>query len=254
MRLPVVGRWRVYRTHYGAKNDQAWAVDLVIDGGSPRGRTKRNEDFGSYNQPIVAAAPGVVVIAADGIPDNEPPRVNPYDMQGNYVVLDHRNVRTRRALVAALSGDPGVGGGEAAPQRFDLADRTAFLMPVLVEAEQALFAHQCLYGLRVREHEFDREAVVLAHPLDEAQRLRMQASRVQAEDAHRVREVGEHVDEHHVLRAAEGQGERVEVLDRVGEHVARVGALERRVRSLDGEGVRGSLCGLRHEGGPGLCA
>jgi hypothetical protein len=88
-RLPVVGNWRVHRTHYDARNDQAYALDLVID--APMPRSTRNTDHPSYNQPIVADAPGIVVTAVDGVPDNVPGSVNRYDMHGNYVVIDHQN-------------------------------------------------------------------------------------------------------------------------------------------------------------------
>jgi murein DD-endopeptidase MepM/ murein hydrolase activator NlpD len=92
-RLPVVGEWRVRRTHYGAKNDQAYALDLVIAGSQMNMRRGRftNADFPSYGKPIVADAPGVVIIVVDGVPDNEPGIVNRYDMHGNYVVIDHEN-------------------------------------------------------------------------------------------------------------------------------------------------------------------
>lgn len=91
-RLPVNGNWRVFRTHYGATNDQAYALDLVVD--APTGLStgpRTNASYPSYNQPIVADAAGVVVIAVDGIPDNPPGVVNRYDMHGNYVVIDHQN-------------------------------------------------------------------------------------------------------------------------------------------------------------------
>ncbi len=90
-RLPVIGNWRVQRTHYGATNDQAYAIDLVKDDPLPRDAVKQNTDYPSYNQPIVADAPGVVVIAVDGVPDNAPGSKNVYDMHGNFVVIDHRN-------------------------------------------------------------------------------------------------------------------------------------------------------------------
>jgi len=90
-RLPVVGHWRVHRTHYGATNDQAYALDLVKDEPIAPKANKQNTDFPSYNQPIVADAPGVVVIAVDGVPDNTPGMVNVYDMHGNFVVIDHQN-------------------------------------------------------------------------------------------------------------------------------------------------------------------
>lgn len=88
-RLPVVGNWRVLRTHYGAKNDQAYALDLILDAWTLSGKT--NADFPSYNQPIVADAPGIVVIAVDGVPENKPGVVNKYEMHGNFVVIDHQN-------------------------------------------------------------------------------------------------------------------------------------------------------------------
>ncbi|HRI66213.1 MAG TPA: M23 family metallopeptidase [Polyangium sp.] len=93
-RLPVVGNWKVHRTHYGATNDQAYALDLVVDipyGRGFGGPLRVNTDFPSYNQPVVADAPGVVVIAVDGVPENLPTVVNRYDMHGNFVVIDHRN-------------------------------------------------------------------------------------------------------------------------------------------------------------------
>ncbi|MCK6588517.1 MAG: M23 family metallopeptidase [Polyangiaceae bacterium] len=92
-RMPVVGLWRVHRTHYGSRNDQAYALDLVAYTNESFARkTKRtNADYSSYGQPIVADAPGVIVIAVDGVPDNEPGVVNKYDLHGNYVVIDHEN-------------------------------------------------------------------------------------------------------------------------------------------------------------------
>jgi hypothetical protein len=90
LRLPVVGRWRVHRTHYSASNDQSTAVDLVRDSEIPP-EAGGNDEFPSYREPIVADGPGVVVIAVDGVPDNPPGVENVYDMHGNYVVIDHEN-------------------------------------------------------------------------------------------------------------------------------------------------------------------
>ncbi|MSP25798.1 MAG: M23 family metallopeptidase [Myxococcales bacterium] len=88
-RLPVDGEWKVARTHYGAKNDQAYAVDLIVVADTPRDGT--NADYPTYRQAIVADGPGVVATVVDGVAENEPGRVNPYEMHGNFVVLDHRN-------------------------------------------------------------------------------------------------------------------------------------------------------------------
>src|SRR5262249_55553510 len=93
-RLPVNGEWFVIRTHYGATNDQAFALDLGVlaDGNKThQDAGRRNTDYAAYNQPVVADAPGVVAIVVDGVPDNEPGVVNGYDMHGNYVVIDHQN-------------------------------------------------------------------------------------------------------------------------------------------------------------------
>ncbi|MBM4356480.1 MAG: M23 family metallopeptidase [Deltaproteobacteria bacterium] len=89
-RLPFDGSWRVHRTHYDLTNDQAFAVDLVVDAPNP-GRGGQNRDYPSYGQRIVADGPGVVAVAVDGVPDNVPGVVNGYHAHGNYVVVDHRN-------------------------------------------------------------------------------------------------------------------------------------------------------------------
>jgi murein DD-endopeptidase MepM/ murein hydrolase activator NlpD len=88
-RLPLVGRWRVHAVHYGRKDDQSFAVDLVKD--APRRGGKGNPSYPSWGEPIVADGPGIVVLAIDGNPDNEPRVKNRYEMHGNFVVLDHRN-------------------------------------------------------------------------------------------------------------------------------------------------------------------
>ncbi len=90
-RLPVQGQWRVHRTHYGAKNDQSTALDLVLDKRHPSGKGAANEAYPSYRQPVVADAPGIVITVVDGVPDNAPGVVNGYDAHGNYVVIDHLN-------------------------------------------------------------------------------------------------------------------------------------------------------------------
>lgn len=89
-RLPVDGAWRVHRTHYEMKNDQAFAVDLVIDAAHPK-EGGRNSDYPSYGQRVLADGPGVVALAVEGVPDNEPNVLNGYAAHGNFVVIDHKN-------------------------------------------------------------------------------------------------------------------------------------------------------------------
>lgn len=89
-KFPFIGTWKVIRAHYGAKQpDQAYALDLAPAEG--RGDRQQNASYPCYNQPVVADAPGIVVIAVDGIPENVPGTVNEYDQHGNYVVIDHQN-------------------------------------------------------------------------------------------------------------------------------------------------------------------
>lgn len=93
-RLPVNGTWRVQRTHYGNTHDQGYAIDIVIpapDGSYHTGSGRLNTDFPSFNQPVLADAPGVIAVVVDGVPNNNPPTINGYDQHGNYVIIDHRN-------------------------------------------------------------------------------------------------------------------------------------------------------------------
>ena len=93
-KLPIVGAWWVQRTHYGARNDQAYAIDIVFGATLAdvhHGDVNRNENWAAYNQPIVADAPGVVAVAVDGHPENVVGEVDNYDAHGNYIVIDHGN-------------------------------------------------------------------------------------------------------------------------------------------------------------------
>jgi hypothetical protein len=77
---------------------------------------------------------------------------------------------------------------------------------ISIEAEQALALHQILDGQGVRVDHVDVDAVVAAHTLDEVVGLRVQSTRVEAEHGELEAGAGRHVDQHHVLGAAEGDG------------------------------------------------
>ena len=80
---------------------QRFAIDFVrIDeqlnffSGDP----SQNESYFIYGDPVFAAAPGVVVAARDGVPDNTPPdippeAVTPEGAAGNFVTVDHGDGR-----------------------------------------------------------------------------------------------------------------------------------------------------------------
>jgi len=90
-RLPFVGKWKILRTHYGAKQpDQVWALDIIPEGGGG-GDRHQNSGFACYNQPVLSDAPGIIAIVVDGIPENPVGQRNVYDQHGNYVVIDHQN-------------------------------------------------------------------------------------------------------------------------------------------------------------------
>jgi murein DD-endopeptidase MepM/ murein hydrolase activator NlpD len=102
LRLPFRGTWWVFwggrseRENYHARAlDQRGACDFVVwHGGSTfSGDGNRNEDYGAWNQAVLAPANGVVVDAVNDVPDNRP-RLETSNLNapaGNHVVLDMGN-------------------------------------------------------------------------------------------------------------------------------------------------------------------
>ncbi len=93
-RLPVAGRWRVARTHYAMNpgTDQAFAVDLIVDGATPEQTAGHaNSEYPSYGRPILADGYGVIANAVDGVADNAVPTQNGKQPYGNFIVIDHLN-------------------------------------------------------------------------------------------------------------------------------------------------------------------
>jgi murein DD-endopeptidase MepM/ murein hydrolase activator NlpD len=136
MQLPFQGEWYVF---WGGDNEkvnyhasvpgQRRAADIIIkgaDGLSHKGTGRRNEDYFVYGKQILAAAPGTVVTAIDGVPDNEPGSMNPLCAVGNCLIIDqgsheyavyahlkpgslgvHRGDKVRKGQVLALCGNSG---------------------------------------------------------------------------------------------------------------------------------------------------
>jgi hypothetical protein len=124
-------------------------------------------------------------------------------MQGIEHYLNDRDAGPgARGLVLPLSGDPGPEPPERTSQGPHLAHPAALLVAVLVEGEEALGPHQSLHLAGVREHVLDAGAVVLLHLIEELVRLRVEASRVQAEHAERAPRQLRVLDQRHVLGAA----------------------------------------------------
>ncbi len=80
------------------------------------GDPAKNESYFAYGDQIRAAAPGIVVAARDGVPDNTPPNIPPEAMtfegaSGNFVTVDHGDGRF--AMYAHLQpGSQRVGIGD----------------------------------------------------------------------------------------------------------------------------------------------
>ncbi len=100
--LPFDGEWFVFwggstsdeNAHHGIPT-QHFALDFVI---STSGEEKThhaqggiNEDYLCWEQPIMAAHDGIVVISADGIPDNAPGEMNPQMVYGNTLMIQHKS-------------------------------------------------------------------------------------------------------------------------------------------------------------------
>ena len=135
--------------------------------------------------------------------------------------------RGERAIFAAEEPDGTIVGTvqviwaqpENQPHRADIAKMlvhrrgrrrgigAALLVAVLVEAEETLPTHEILDLARIRRQQFERDAIVVAHLLDETVRLRMQAASVETEHPHVGRLLDDrnrHFDQDDVLCPAEG--------------------------------------------------
>ena len=122
LRLPFDGEWVVAsggrspdlnHHHQDYPNrfacDFARAEDVRFSVESPG---RRNEDYASWGQPILAPAPGTVAAVADDVADNLPGHVDARAPAiGNYVVVDHGNGEfsllghLRRGSIVVRTGD-----------------------------------------------------------------------------------------------------------------------------------------------------
>ncbi|MGC8669065.1 MAG: peptidoglycan DD-metalloendopeptidase family protein [Chthonomonadales bacterium] len=100
LQLPFRGSWYVFwggdtiqQNYHVNARDQRHAYDFLIvkQGSTHRGDGKRNSDYYAWGQPVLAPAPGTVILSVDGVPDNTPGVMNPQQLYGNHVVLDLGN-------------------------------------------------------------------------------------------------------------------------------------------------------------------
>jgi hypothetical protein len=92
--FPLKGRWRVGadRTHHHEKKTFAvYAVDLYreVDGMPWKGKGLELEDHYAWDQPVYAAADGLVVEMREGFPDNPPDQCEGKAEKHNGVYVMH---------------------------------------------------------------------------------------------------------------------------------------------------------------------
>jgi len=100
-----------------------------------------------------------------------------------------------------LVGEPGVAAFEGAAERLDLADAAAemALGDAVVEAVQAVLAHEALDLRLERPEHRDRPAIAGPGDVEQLQGLRVQAAGVDDEDVDRRAGARDRVEQHHVL-------------------------------------------------------
>ena len=102
LRLPFAGEWIVFwggrtvaENYHAAYPSQRFALDLVAAEDSAvfarvlRGEATRLTDFACFGRPVLAPAAGIVVAAADSVPDHPAGELPPHEGWGNHVVIDH---------------------------------------------------------------------------------------------------------------------------------------------------------------------
>lgn len=98
LRLPLDDTWHVLwggrtweENRHASVSDMRFALDLLQrkNGSSAVGRGQKNEDYFAWSQPVVAPADGVVVVADDGVVDNQPNHAVGGNLYGNLIVIDH---------------------------------------------------------------------------------------------------------------------------------------------------------------------
>ena len=98
LKLPLEDTWHVLwggrkwdDNRHASVSDMRFAVDLLQrrNGSSAQSNGIKNDDYFAWNQPVLAPADGVVVVAADGVVDNQTNRAIGGNLYGNMLVIDH---------------------------------------------------------------------------------------------------------------------------------------------------------------------
>ena len=94
--LPFHGEWTVASdgAAHAPNRNQLHACDFCLaDDTDARFRNsgRKNDDYFTFGQPVLAPGDGSVRQVVDGVEDNVPGERNPYFVPGNLVVIDHQN-------------------------------------------------------------------------------------------------------------------------------------------------------------------
>lgn len=83
----------VEQNYHAIDANQRFAYDLLMmkDDASHAGEGRRNEDYFCFGKSVLAPGEGTVVEVIDGVHDNVPGQMNPEQVTGNRVVIDHGN-------------------------------------------------------------------------------------------------------------------------------------------------------------------
>lgn len=118
--LPLEGQWTVVwggrtleENYHVVSPEQRFALDLLVIEGDKSfvnvGAT--NEDYLAFGRPVFAPGDGVVIASENGVVDNVPGEMNPAQMLGNHVVIDHGNgeysflAHFKQGTVSVATGD-----------------------------------------------------------------------------------------------------------------------------------------------------
>lgn len=101
LRVPFDGEWTVIwggrsveQNYHAATVSQRFALDLVVTDASHRsfsGDRAKNESYYAFGRPVFAPGAGKVIARVNDVPDNVPGQMNPAQLAGNYVLIDHQN-------------------------------------------------------------------------------------------------------------------------------------------------------------------
>ena len=117
IKLPFIGEWFVNQGQNGEfthKGEWANAWDFVIidsDSAQYTGKGDKLKDYYCFGQKVIAPADGLVVVAEDGIDDNNIGEINTFKNWGNTVIIKHAEglysklCHLQKGSVAVKAGD-----------------------------------------------------------------------------------------------------------------------------------------------------